>query len=231
MIAPRQIAAPKLVLPRPDERVAIFGKTGSGKTQMAVWLLSQANFHEQPWVILDYKRDSLINSIDRIKQIGLDSVPKDPGLYLIHLDPEDGDAVNNWLRRVSDQENVGLYFDEVYEIPDSSDFRRILTQGRSKRIPAICLSQRPAFIPLFIISECEHLIAFRLQRRKDRQKLEENVDELDLSKSLPKFHSYWYSVEAEHVFKLKPVPEREVLLKRIDDRLKELEPEANRPWL
>lgn len=220
-------------LPRPDQRVAVFGRTGSGKTQLGVWLLSRANFDVQPWVILDYKRDTLLNTIERIKTLELDTVPTEPGLHIIHLDPGDKDAINDWLRRVSNQENVGLYFDEVYEIPDSVDFRRILTQGRSKHVPAICLSQRPAWIPGFILSESEHIVCFHLQHKADRKRIEEFVpdDKLDLSIRLPKYHSRWYAVEPDQVYHLTPVPDRDALVAHINERLKKLEPDARRSWL
>lgn len=227
--------APAFELPRADQRVAIFGKTGSGKTQMGVWLLSETNFDTQPWIILDYKRDHLLNSIDRIKQIGLDQVPADPGLYIVHLDPEDSDSggVDAWFRKVSERENVGLYIDETYEIPGGTDFRRILTQGRSKRIPVISLSQRPAWIPRFILSEAEHIVVFHLNHKMDRKKIEEFVpdDKLDLSERLPKYNSRWYNVDLDHTFQILPVPDATTLIKRLDERLAALEPETDRPWL
>ena len=102
-------------LPDNTKRTAIFGRTGTGKTQFGAFILSEAPFDQQPYVIVDYKRDQLLNAIDRAKEIGFNEVPKHPGLYILHAEPEtDDDAINGWMRDVWKQEHCGILFDETY---------------------------------------------------------------------------------------------------------------------
>jgi len=107
-------------LPQPDERVLILGSTGTGKTTMGAWLLSRAPLDEMPFVIIDYKRDDLLNSIDFRREIGLNEFPKEPGLYHIKPSPiADDEAVEAWLGNIWKKAGVGLYADEALRIPVS----------------------------------------------------------------------------------------------------------------
>lgn len=219
---------PKFELPRDDERVTIVGRTGSGKTQLATWLLSVSNFLEKPWIIVDYKYDGLLNAVDRIKEIGLhEAIPRDPGLYIVHPDPEEKDGIEHFLRNIWRAENTGIYFDEMYMIPDTGAFRALITQGRSKKIPVISLAQRPAWISKFCFTECEHISIFHLQHKDDQKRVSEFVpsdQNLDLQNRLPPYHSRWYSLRADHIFHLAPVPDAQTIVETIDGRLKTLNP-------
>lgn len=71
--------------PTDTERITIIGKTGSGKTQGAAWLLSGRSYTSKPWIVFDYKYDTLLNEIPGTKHIEVGSkLPKKPGLYLTH---------------------------------------------------------------------------------------------------------------------------------------------------
>jgi hypothetical protein len=227
-----ELPTPKFELPRMDQRTAVIGRTGSGKTQMGTWLLSEAPFTEMPWIIFDFKYDGLLNALPRVKEIGLtEKLPKEPGLYIVHPHPDDTAETNSFLKKIWEQEDTGVYIDEGYMIPDHGPFRALLTQGRSKRIPVITLTQRPAWISRFVFTESEHLCIFHLQHRRDQKTVEEFIPDdrgVNLRDRLPQYCSYWYSVSADHVFKLSPVPLADQLIERIETRLKTLVP--NRSW-
>src|ERR1700722_17334554 len=133
--------------PGPDDRLAIVGRTGSGKTQAAIWHLSRANFDTKPWVILDYKGDELIYRIERAEPTDFDTVPQAPGIYILTILPGEEEELSNWFHQVWEQQNVGILVDEGYMI-DRNDrwFNACLTQGRSRHIPMIILSQRPVWL-------------------------------------------------------------------------------------
>ena len=210
-------------MPRPDHRTLILGSTGSGKTTVGAWLLSHAPFHTMPYVIIDYKRDKLLNSIDRSIPIGLNELPDKPGLYHLRPNPiSDDDAMENWLLKVWHKRNIGLYIDEALRIPANRTgaFEAIQTQGRALRIPTISLSQRPVSLNRFAFSEANHVVALRLTDRRDRKTVSEYVPIDYDADRLPEYHSRWYNVEKNRLFVVRPVPRAEEILERIRARLK-----------
>lgn len=197
------------------------GRTGSGKTQFGFWALSHSPFDRQPFIIVDYKGDDLLNAVDRVKEIGLDEVPKHPGLYIVHPQPVlDDDAVEAFLRRIWQRENIGLFFDEAYMLPEKGALQGILTQGRSKHIPAIVLTQRPKAISRFVFTEADFYTVFHLNDRLDNKRVQEFVSGFDPDQMLPEFHSRWYDVGRNALLQVAPVPAADEILSVISDRLR-----------
>lgn len=190
------------------------------------WILSGAPFDKQPYVIVDYKGDDLLNSLsDRVREIGLGEVPKHPGLYIVKPLPQvDDDATENWLWKVWQRERVGLYIDEGYMLPDKGGaFRGILTQGRSKHIPVIALSQRPVWVNRFVFSEADFYSVFHLNDTRDRQTVQSFIPAKTVTAgidSLEKYHSFWYDVSQNQLFQLSPVPGEDEIRERVHSRLK-----------
>lgn len=206
-------------LPDVTQRMAIFGRTGSGKTQFGAWGLSKAPFNIIPYVIVDYKGDKLLNSIDRAKEIGFNEVPKHPGIYILHAEPDDEEEIEKWMRLVWARENVGLFFDEMYMLPQKRALRSILTQGRSKHIPAFCLSQRPVWVSRFVISEADFIAAFHLHDPDDRKAIQRLMPSETLKNRLDEFHCWWFDVSKDTLLRLSPVPDAEEILDTFDERL------------
>lgn len=209
------------VLPNVTQRLAVIGSNGTGKTQAAFWFLSEAPFTEQPYIIVDYKRDELINSVDRIKEIDIGELPKHPGIFIVHPRPKvDDAAVEKMLEGIWERENTGLYFDEGYMVPDKAAFPAILTQGRAKRIPSIILTQRPAWISRFVFSEANHYALFHLSDSDDRKTMRRFLPQnVDLTRPLPKFHFWYYTVGEQTALPMAPVPDADAIRSRIDERL------------
>lgn len=208
-------------MPRPDQRVLVLGSTGSGKTQMGAWLLSRAPFDEMPYVIIDYKRDDLLGSIEGKKDLQLDQMPQKPGIYHLKPNPKsDDERVDDWLRAAWAKRNIGIYIDEALMLPTNRKgaYQSILTQGRSLRIPTISLSQRPVELNRFAFSEANHVILFRLTDIRDRKKVSEYTP-IESDYRLKKFHSSWYNVDKDQTFPMLPVPDRETILADFKERL------------
>lgn len=207
-------------LPDNTQRLVIVGRTGTGKTQGAVWHLSHMPWSTMPWIIFDWKRDKLIARLPT-KEIPLGFVPEEPGLYVVHPLPDQQEDVDAYLWALWARENVGLYVDEGYMLDKSKAFRAIQTQGRSKHIPTIVLSQRPNNLDRFIFSEADFYQIYALNDLNDRKRVAEWMpleDErgyaFNSKYKLPKYHSWYYDVSNNELVILNPVPKAEDIIAR-----------------
>lgn len=217
--------------PNDQQRLVILGATGSGKTNDAMWHLSQRNFDVKPWVVYNFKNDELIDGIEQAYHINPTSpVPNKPGIYVVHPYPGQETEVDNQMMQIWEQENVGVYVDEGFMIPrNSRGFRSILTQGRSKHIPMITCSQRPAWMDRFVFTEAEFIQMFRLQDMDDIKAVERFVPnpngrrgEHPLEKRLPEYWSYYYDVGRNELMKLRPVPDPQSIADTFNMRLQKI---------
>lgn len=217
--------------PNDTQRLLILGATGSGKTNAALWHLSQRNFDEKPWVIYDFKHDELIEAIEGANHLDVNAPPPDrPGLYIVNPVPGQEGEVDAQMMQIWDRENIGVYVDEGYMIPKNSlGFRSLLTQGRSKHIPVIVLSQRPVWMDRFTFTEANYIQVFRLQHIDDTKTVEgfvpnptDSAKTHPLRKRLPEYWSYYYDVGRNKLMEVKPVPDPDAILDTFDLRLRKL---------
>ena len=215
--------------PELSHRTTIVGRTGSGKTVAGAWLLSNAQFHIQPFIVLNFKGEELFKKIERARPLDYsDAIPTKPGLYHMDVLGTDPDIIESWLWRVWKQSHVGLFVDETYLMPDIQAFKAILTTGRSRKIPVYALSQRPVRIPRFVLSEADFLLSFHMNDRRDVKTIIESIPpdseawEMDgrggLAR-LSKFHSRWYDVGQDWSCVLAPVPDADTILEKFERRL------------
>ncbi len=201
----------------PDEtnRTAVVGATGTGKTHGAAWLLSQQDL-ERPWVIYNFKRESIIDNIPGAYVIDIKQIPLEKGVYIIHPSPRDKEAVDEHMWAIWEKENVGVFVDEGYMVGRYSEgYTALLTQGRSKQIPMINLSQRPVWLNPFVLDQSEFIMVFRLQKEGDRKKISEYIPKQrnpvtgvmeGVEARIPEFYSYYYDVARDKRVTLRPVP-------------------------
>lgn len=206
---------PDFILPNDTQRLALFGRTGSGKTQASVWHLSQRRFDRMPWVVFNSKDDPMINDLPGTFDIDLsDRAPKSPGIYVCRdalASKEDKEQLDGFLQRCWARENIGLYFDEASDATGLPWFRRCLRQGRSRHVPMICVTQRPRWLDRYVWSEADFFQGFKVHLFDDKQTADQMVPGYARAK-LPEFHSVWHDVKRGMSILLAPVPQRHVIL-------------------
>lgn len=210
-------------MPRSDKRTAVIGSTGSGKTQFAVWLLSIRDYDRRPWVIFDFKGDQLIEQIEGegAKEISIfGPPPKKAGIYIVRPIPELHDqAVEKFLWACWAQEYIGIYIDEGYMLGQrNAALNACLTQGRSKNIEMIILSQRPVWMSKFVFSEANFFAVFNLTLESDRKHVQGYIGNNAIS-LLPKYNCLWYDVDNQEGATFKPVPKASDIIASFADKL------------
>ena len=207
-------------LPRNDQRISIVGHTGSGKTWLAAWIIGRGGYlPRMPVVVIDYKFDKLLNSVEGAQELKLTAkAPSRPGMYLVHPMPKEDVAVEDMLWKIWEKGNTLVYTDEAHMLPDEGALQALLTQGRSKKIPMITITQRPRWTSRFIFSEADYHAAFHLVYPDDR-KFVSGLFNADLH-GLPEYHSAYHVVAKHKNFLLKPVPNDNVLREMLASQIK-----------
>lgn len=235
--------------PTEQQRTLVIGRTGSGKSQFAIALLSTRNWDEMPWIIIDYKGEDLIEDIrlatgglkyGRVKNIlPTDNPPVEPGLYYMQPRPIIDDAtVEAFLWKCHGQRrgplgkkkyrgNIGLFIDEGYCLPQKGAFDVILTQGRSLSIPVICLYQRPVWMSRFAVAQADFVAAFEQMDERDKKTAAtfvrpakgENNQPITVFDDLPPYYCLWYDVGRGCSTVLRPAPSRQSIIDRFKTRL------------
>lgn len=206
-------------LPGGRDRVSVMGRTGSGKTHFACWLLSLSPFPVKPAYVIDYKHDELIDQIPGREEVGLNTrrLPRPGGIYVFRPRPNQDEEVENLIWKIWERGRSILYVDEGHMLPDKGALQSVLTQGRSKGIAAIVLTQRPSWVNRFVFSEADFYSVFHLNDKRDRSTIQSFVP-ADLAAPLPARHSWYYDVSRNSLFHMLPAPGRDDILARFDDR-------------
>jgi DNA helicase HerA-like ATPase len=225
-----------VIFPDDTNRHAIVGMTGTGKTVFGLWCLSQRSYDRIPWIIFDTKLDPIIRELPQLTEVDIrHEPPASRGLYVVRPSPADFDEglptqylYKIWAREGlahSRRRGTGIFIDEGYSFRALDPaLRAVLTQGRSKRIPMICLSQRPAWISPFILSESEFKTVFFLQHQSDIKRVSEWLPARDEHGAaidpytLPDHHSYWYGIKGREFRTLGPCPPEQEILDAFDRR-------------
>lgn len=187
---------------RANDRVLLAGKTGSGKTWLAEHLLNRV----ERLVVIDPK--------DRLQHWRLD-VPSErdwrdfeagePGRFRLIAPIQDDQQAwyENEFQRLYNIGNLIIYIDEAYGVLEKPGARpgkwmtAVYTRGRELGIGTWAATQRPSWIPGFLISEADILIVFRLNLPEDRKKLAAIGGEALLRRVSDPHGFYLYRLEDE----------------------------------
>lgn len=214
--------------PGDSDRYMILGQNGTGKTVLGVNALAYRSYNRMPWIIANYKADEHLDSLPGVREIGPNErLPTSPGLYMVRPEPEPG-SLDNLLQQAymrgannGGRANVGFYIDEGTEIGQHSlPFRRVLTQGRSMRIPVICLSQRPVWLSKYAFTEAKYFSLFPLNDTNDRRHVAGWIKGLGVNydETLAEYESYYFDCGKRRLAKMGPALHPDELLDVFDRR-------------
>ena len=197
----------RLPLIERGKRAIISGRTGSGKTTAAVWLLSRSPGR---WIVLDTKRDELLGSIGEVVPMR-SRYANDERYLIVRPDTFDPEEIDDWIYSLSERSrDIGLFIDELYYLHVNGragdGLVGWLTRGRSKGQSFIGCTQRPAWVSRFCFSEADYLAEFSLNLPEDRKRLYEFTGRESSFRKLRAHYWRWYDVQHDKQYVYAPVP-------------------------
>jgi hypothetical protein len=180
-----------------DERVLFVGKTRSGKTFLAERLTAKL------------PRMIVFDSLGRV------NMPTSTGEQIqafiegesLRVKVETPEAFNQLVIETFDTGFYVVYVDELYGLYDHpakipKSLSMLWTRGGGNHIGTWAATQRPAWIPLFTMSETEHTFLFRLKLPQDSKRINElaGLDLPPVPKSDPHGFYYWSDHDDEILY-------------------------------
>ena len=178
------------------QRGIIIGRTGTGKTHLAKFLIPT----EEPIALFDPKREldykdnrvKIYHSLTAIKV-------RQPDRFMYR--PSEDDVDN--LRMYSDvlkwcyaHPPRFVYLDDMVGILDQRRYPRYLQiayqMGRQRNVQCLACTQRPAFVPGFLMSESSKFYVFHLHYPSDVKKVQEMVPGYEPDLLLDNPHAFFY---------------------------------------
>lgn len=208
---------PEFRLPGVEDRTTVIGPTGSGKTIQAANVLSRQNFEKRPWVLIDFKRETLWDQVKSppIQALKVGDMPGKRGLYRMEADPWKEEELERWLENIWSRGNVGIFSDEQSLIPKGPAMKAILRQGRSLHIPCIMCTQRPVDCDREVFTESQYICVFGIEDEKDMKTVKGYVRNAAIDAPLPRFYSHWYDRPQKTLFTLRPSPPPEIVAENL----------------
>ncbi|MBK8189082.1 MAG: hypothetical protein IPK79_01350 [Vampirovibrionales bacterium] len=213
-----QPAPPPFILPGAEDRTVVVGPTGSGKTVLGAWVLSEQHFQRRPWVAFDFKEEELWDDVGSppMRRLRLGDMPGKRGLYRCRVNPGDDDVLEDMLWNIWRKGNIGIFCDEVSLMPRQDAFKAILRQGRSKLIPVISCTQRPVDCDREVFTESQIRVLFGIEdMARDYPIIKGLWGGFDVRKPLPSHWSYWYDAKRKALHTLRPVPAPAIVAAKI----------------
>lgn len=185
-----------------NERVFICGKTGSGKTALAEFLLKKSN----RLVVIDSKGNlkDRMNLLDDNKGLKLLSKGREARVQILTPIVDNPQLYfEDLFQQIYNMGNVILYIDEIFAITNGRDYGKWLTalytRGRELGIGVWISTQRPSRIPMFSLSESDYYFMFRLQLDEDKKRMSKILGEGVLKPIEDEHGFYMYSTKNDEL--------------------------------
>lgn len=192
------------------QRLALAGKTGSGKTFLAQYLLRTF----KRLIVVDPKMSLGIPkwNLEPLDSKNLKELRKGESARVRIWQPPafDNSGFPVWdavFELAWELGNICVYIDEMYSVCNNGrmswPLRRLYTQGREPQIGVWASTQRPSFVPLEMFSEAEWDFTFMLRLEKDRKKIADGTGCTEILEPIRDIHGFWIYNElwSEAVYK------------------------------
>ena len=195
----------------PGKRALALGRTGSGKTTGAAWLLSRSPGN---WVVLNVKYDELLTRLgpDTHMDVGTVLAEKRPArVRVIHPATFEQGELDDFVAELGESRApIGLMVDEMLYLSKGNGqagpgLIGWLTRGRARHQSFIGATQRPAAITNFAYSEADFFAVYDLKLARDWAKIREFTGR-DLADDRRAHRWAWYDVAADRKTEYGPVP-------------------------
>lgn len=195
--------------PKPDltihswQRVALAGKTGSGKTYAARYLLRPI----RRLIVIDPKMQLIGEKQWRLEPPSNDAFKalrqSEYARIAIWQPPAlDGEGFPVWDSIFEYAWSIGdvvIYIDEMYSVAKNGrmtyPLRRLYTQGRALGIGVWASTQRPSFVPMEMFSESEWSFVFTLRIETDRKKVAASLGFDQIQQPIRDEHGFWVAYQ------------------------------------
>lgn len=186
-----------------NDRAALIGATGCGKTVLAQYLVEDPNkrnsvvYNNKPsdrilqmWT----RRQTNVENFETLETLQDERIIYTPPVQET-LSPELQDRFFEWIYA---RRYTRLYIDEATSlrggVNPSYHLQACICRGRERGISTITATQRPARIPAILISESEHFYIFRLNYLPDRQRIYELTGiSVDEQTDLNRYEFFYYN--------------------------------------
>lgn len=212
----------ELTLPeiRLNDRVAVFGGTGTGKS-----ILAQVMFRSLPvkwWKVIIDITDSIIEP-NALTFYDPTDVPWDKAYnlrFVPDIDVDLEEQINALYLNIFYHGVCWVWLDEANEVTTAHHtafgLRKVLLQGRKAYVGHISCTPRPADISKSIVTQSQYLITFALVDFDDRIRVARYIgmtpDEFDEAIAALGEHEYlFYDVAYRALYQVPALPEQEVM--------------------
>lgn len=197
------------------KRLAVCGRAGSGKSTLQKWFMLRSNLR---WIIMDTKHDDDAFSGWNIMRGGLQSPQRiarewrNNQYVTIRPSPKETKplALDDYLGELHDAfENYGILLDEMYHYALGGQagpgLTGLVTRGRARKQAVIMGQQRPARVPLFVLSEANAFAVMSLTLEQDRKRMLELTGQPVMMDRLEPRHWVYFQVDTEELTRYGPV--------------------------
>lgn len=160
-----------------EEKIAILGASGSGKSYLANSILKSLN-NITVWVYdfnHQFHSSKAMLFHDLTEMLGYyDSAHR--GHYILQPFDNSEDTFNEFCNAAFRRGNIVCILDEAHSFVTKQKilkpYNNLILSGRPRGISVISISSRPASLPNNVLSNCKHVFAFRLNLESDIEFLE-----------------------------------------------------------